>query len=422
MRASLFVFLLRKLVLAVYLIVLIQFLFLLGLFQPIRIESSSMVPAFLGPRYEIRCAECATLFHCGADGPSSREVFTCPSCVFTGNLRSEATLLPGEQVYISRCAFAARRPRRFEPIVFRNEPNANDWSVKRIVALGGESVEIRDGNLWVDGTIFRKSLEQQRLVAREYPYGKWTDESDEESHRLSFSVTDFIPWGRSLRSFENDSSAASDEKPLRFIPDHRMENQLWPGRASVDTSDEIMLRFPWSARERFTVTLVTKSETLSLDFAEKRVTATRNENLFAQGEISRTGQRPLTISVIDRRLLLVHGDRELLSEPLPKVSEADFTPAAGSRLITFSAAKSSDAKGEKPFFFEAEKKIYYDPRLSSASQSRWTVPKNHYFVLGDNDPISLDSRHWDNPYVSEERIIGKPFVFQKFKAGCVSDR
>lgn len=35
------------------------------------------------------------------------------------------------------------------------------------------------------------------------------------------------------------------------------------------------------------------------------------------------------------------------------------------------------------------------------------VPDDSYFVLGDNRNGSADARYWRNPYVSEEKIIGK---------------
>lgn len=35
------------------------------------------------------------------------------------------------------------------------------------------------------------------------------------------------------------------------------------------------------------------------------------------------------------------------------------------------------------------------------------VPDKSYFFLGDNRPISFDARYWNNPYISEEQIIGK---------------
>jgi signal peptidase I len=36
-----------------------------------------------------------------------------------------------------------------------------------------------------------------------------------------------------------------------------------------------------------------------------------------------------------------------------------------------------------------------------------TVPKDEYFLLGDNRPNSIDSRHWKHPAVNINSIVGK---------------
>jgi signal peptidase I len=49
-----------------------------------------------------------------------------------------------------------------------------------------------------------------------------------------------------------------------------------------------------------------------------------------------------------------------------------------------------------------------NPRL--ATERRWEVPEDSYFMLGDNRDSSRDSRFWDNPFVADELLRGKAFI------------
>ena len=46
-----------------------------------------------------------------------------------------------------------------------------------------------------------------------------------------------------------------------------------------------------------------------------------------------------------------------------------------------------------------------------------TVPKGHYFVLGDNREHSYDARFWEEPFVSADEIRARAAIvlFPSFK-------
>ena len=46
-------------------------------------------------------------------------------------------------------------------------------------------------------------------------------------------------------------------------------------------------------------------------------------------------------------------------------------------------------------------------RQSRGEAQAYTIPEGTYFFLGDNRPISVDARYWSNPYIAEDKIIGK---------------
>lgn len=73
--------------------------------------------------------------------------------VMIGN-SMEPELYNSQQIYIDRFLYKLSSPRRGDVIAFLPNGNQNShYYIKRVVGLPGESVQIRDGKLYIDGLL-----------------------------------------------------------------------------------------------------------------------------------------------------------------------------------------------------------------------------------------------------------------------------
>src|SRR5262249_5822355 len=71
---------------------------------------------------------------------------------------------PGDQLLVCKCAFDGRTPRRWEVAVFRTPAEPGKVFVKRVVGLPGETIQIKEGDLYIDHDLARKSADQVRAL------------------------------------------------------------------------------------------------------------------------------------------------------------------------------------------------------------------------------------------------------------------
>ena len=80
------------------------------------------------------------------------------------------TLLSGEWIVVNRLTYKIVPPQRGDVIVFLPPTNAQtDDLIKRVIGLPGETVEIRDGSVWIDG----KVLEEIYASGTTSPDNRW---------------------------------------------------------------------------------------------------------------------------------------------------------------------------------------------------------------------------------------------------------
>ncbi len=63
----------------------------------------------------------------------------------------ENTLQIGDRVLVNRLAYRFGSPSRGDIIVFKSPENLDEDLIKRVIAVGGDTIEIRSGNVFVNG-------------------------------------------------------------------------------------------------------------------------------------------------------------------------------------------------------------------------------------------------------------------------------
>jgi signal peptidase I/rubredoxin len=141
------------------------------------ISTGSMAPHLLGFHKRVVCPACGYRFTHGipvdetgtvadtTDGASHEGPgqVRCPNC---GEDQIDIRSVPpnhGDQLLVQKNVYEFRDPRRWEVVVLKS-PSRPTPFVKRIIGLPKESVQIKDGDIYVDGEICRKDLAHQRAM------------------------------------------------------------------------------------------------------------------------------------------------------------------------------------------------------------------------------------------------------------------
>jgi len=342
----------------------------IGLIAPVTVSGSSMAPGFRGDFVSARCAECEKTVDVGAEYAVSGASVDCPHCDAATIALADLPCHRGDRLWIDRTAIAQRQPRRWEVVVLRSPHDARDLCVKRIVGLPGETVELADGDVWINGQVAAKPLAEQRalrlpLLSNDRP------------------VTDNLPYNVGL------------SRSLHLVRDFSLSAKLrmaGPGSVTLEIDDGRLTHRVTLAQPEGRVTLYENGAPRR----EFQLSALSRQRL---GE----GQVEVDFSNFDRQLLLALSGKVELREPIQ-----DARPPAGvSRPLLVEVRGPNTRLSD----LEMYRDTYYTPQAVGTQPSPgFAVPPDSdaYFLLGDNSPISLDSRSWGP--VPAKLLMGKPLL------------
>lgn len=399
-----------------------------GLIVPIELSAGSMAPAYLGPHRMVRCDACSFRFACGLDRLPAGGDAVCPNCGERGNDLAHRADRLGTRVLLDRTAFARRPPRRWESIVFRCPAAAQQYCLKRVVGLPGEAVEIRQGDIFVDGRIARKTLDQTRAMkllvhdaafvpaAASASAPRWQPRAAAshwreiapghfkfDSGRAKAGPLDWLEF-RPLddRPMTDDIGYNQGEtRRLNLIQDVGLSAVIEAAGTEAAGSGVLALQAVDGA-ESFEVRLDPPSGLIELHHNGRRA---------ARASIApdRLRKTVLELFLVDRRLLLAVGGETMLAYPYRR-GASDRTRSNSPLAIGASrlAVELTQLRVWRDVYY-----TYTDPgvgRVRRGIGGPYSLAAAEFFVLGDNSPISQDSRTLPSGGIPAKLIVGKPLL------------
>jgi signal peptidase I len=398
-----------------------------GLVRTIRIDGPSMAETLRGNHFRVRCGDCGITFRCDADTfPDDRRA-VCPNCGFRENDLRDEDIRRGEWVLVDTWPYLWSAPRRGD-VVMLVDPLPDrakvSFAVKRIAALPGERPGIRTGDLFVDNDPIRKSWRELRDVA------VLVHDNDYSSHSL--------PMSRRWLTQGLTSDWQSMPEGFRFSPMRGSDNTEWLTYQHWHCSENPL---PRTAPARI-------QDNDGYNQAENRELNEVRDVLIKcrikteTGEVVLELQDPPHVFIVHLRFskgrfLVQKNGTPVVAESLPQSVASEFTLEAAlcdgrfllaynRRLIAVFAYDGMPIKADKRQLPDLDwrlrigasggdvqishlqvwRDIYY---LSPTRRDHWQaeapLPAEHYFLLGDNSPVSIDSRQWGG--VRREQILGK---------------
>lgn len=419
----------------------LAFVFRAFVMEAFRIPTGSMADTLMGAHFQLRCPQCGYQYEFGFtpreyglndDRIPNRPVppvttTRCPSCGYHTPANSEAMATPvanGDRILVFKCLYQFVDPQRWDVIVFKNPDNPKENYIKRLLGLPGETIEIIDGDIYIDGQIARKPDQVQKEL--------W----------MPICNNDYRPVNPNLnRAFNNhqwqppfnfgaSSWKIGDSDPTQLVLDSdagRLQtltygapsandftvayayNELRLQRRAPECSD-LMMQFyvePSSLDGQIGIALNKYGVEYRawIDLAGEMALATvdgQQHTILKQTSIRRpkAGQAVLMkFAVVDHQLLFAFGSDEIKIDlgRAPDALERGSEHSPNAAIFGAGKLTLSHVALYRDIYYTDGSETQISRKLRAIAGNPFTLGTDEFFALGDNSPNSSDGRYWPPP-------------------------
>jgi len=412
----------------------LAFIFRAFIMEAYRIPTGSMADTLMGAHFRLCCSQCGYEYEYGFRPERHRlpqdsiphghlrfYPSQCPSCGYYQPTGGAMTVSNGDRILVLKCIYQFIEPRRWDVVVFKNplEPTVN--YIKRLIGRPEETVEIIDGDIYINGKISRKPAKvQQELWMPVY-------NNDFQPARPTEGSFNGHIWRRPLKAANGSKWEVNRQNPTEFLLDS-LPDQI--NRLIYDDSAGNSFKAAYAYNEIEKYEIMPVCSDLMVRFyvnasepaGQIGISLSKYESIY-KGWVDLTGQMviakvlkdgsivkltcrqirllqqdkpvPMEFANVDHLLILEFG-REKLTYDLGRLPEdagarkSDIMPRVG----IFGAGKIGLSH------ISLFKDIHYTavdgPGGGRASEGKpMRLAADEYFVLGDNSPSSADSRWWN---------------------------
>lgn len=432
-------------------------------FEVFKIPTGSMAPTLLGQHRDLTCPNCSYRFP--VDGGLTEYGYKvvdaiCPECGYSFNeqevARAHCDCFPahperffgrgGNRVIVNKFHYAFEKPARWDVVVFEFPykdircfscgsvienvqedggparcPNCgslivyagNKDFIKRLIGLPGDHIEIRHGDIYINGHIEPKPPEAQNAVWQFVYDSRYIPKDAIEPFDVRWRwVSGEVLFEKNVLTLRPDEKGIARASYAPPILDITAYNGLSAGEKYFYVGD---LRLDTNVR-------LDRAGILELRIKEDDVKFTAEVNFGAEGttrilaDDQVIGEKNFSAdpavshhvvfqNVDDRQALYVDGELVIETNHAPEKGAARMAYENGIAL----GVRDADAVFEH---VRIDRDLYYLPYRTEGRIQRditeYNVPEGNYFMMGDNTRNSYDSRKWGT--VPEQNMIGPAMV------------